>query len=323
MFCENCGSRIADGASFCENCGKPIGSNVGMMADTSVRNGRKAKRSFWDSFLSIFHGRKTGPQRPYEMDPPEYIPPRDEVIPPGSRPGNKNEVFTPPELHDDKTVGYISPKPLEMEDDDDVTTDVSSLDDTFRIEPEPAGLIILEAKENPADTYRIPLTTVMTLGRSAENSDIILKGDKSVSRRYCRLFKEDKVCYVEDLNSHNHTFVNDVMIEEPVALHVGDVLRVGKQELIVKECDMEYVETDIKNSWHETGGSDFNAVFCPVCGKKFTNGEAFCDECGSRLPHLDIGYQGAPPVVSRYCPQCGKKFYEDEQFCDECGARIN
>jgi len=64
-----------------------------------------------------------------------------------------------------------------------------------------------------------------TLGRAPGNGFVIL--DDSVSRTHvkCRLVHE--TVQIEDLNSRNGTFVNDLRIERPVMLQNGDIVRLG------------------------------------------------------------------------------------------------
>jgi hypothetical protein len=66
---------------------------------------------------------------------------------------------------------------------------------------------------------------ITTLGRIAGN-DVILP-DPTVSRRHARLYFHESRWYLEDLNSANGTFVNDVPIVRPAPLLEGDEVRLG------------------------------------------------------------------------------------------------
>jgi pSer/pThr/pTyr-binding forkhead associated (FHA) protein len=55
--------------------------------------------------------------------------------------------------------------------------------------------------------------------------------DTYVSQMHARLFGQDAAWYVEDLGSTNGTFLNDRRVVQPVEVHAGDVVRVGKTVL--------------------------------------------------------------------------------------------
>lgn len=52
-----------------------------------------------------------------------------------------------------------------------------------------------------------------------------------------------------------------------------------------------------------------DAVVCPKCGKKYTDGSQYCSTDGTAL------------FIK--CASCGKQLQPDSRFCPQCGARIN
>lgn len=71
----------------------------------------------------------------------------------------------------------------------------------------------------------VPAEEPIVVGRSAETAFQI--SARSVSRRHCRFMRRDGAVWVEDLESTNHTFVNDKPVER-VPLRDGDHVRVGQ-----------------------------------------------------------------------------------------------
>jgi FHA domain-containing protein len=71
----------------------------------------------------------------------------------------------------------------------------------------------------------------IVMGRGT-GCDIVLDGD-DVSRRHAKAMPTDDAVIVEDLGSHNGTFVNGERIEGPSRLGHGDVFTVGSHELRV------------------------------------------------------------------------------------------
>ncbi len=89
------------------------------------------------------------------------------------------------------------------------------------------------------------------IGRDA-SCQVVLP-DRSVSRRHARMEVTDAQLLVRDLNSLNGTLVNNRRIQEPVALKTGDVLKIGRYTLRIRqEQDRE------ENQTSRTGG-----VFVP------------------------------------------------------------
>lgn len=65
----------------------------------------------------------------------------------------------------------------------------------------------------------------MTIGR-APDSDIVIN-EQSVSRKHARVHVTNDTIDIEDLNSSNGTFVKDARINSRVALHDGEIIRLG------------------------------------------------------------------------------------------------
>ena len=111
-------------------------------------------------------------------------------------------------------------------------------EDAIEKEPPRKGLLVLQDVTDSNKFYGCGLTRPVILGREASSCDMVIEGDKSVSRKHCRFFCQGNTCYVEDMNSFNHTFLNGVMVETPQKIHLGDRLRFGMAELVVAECEI-------------------------------------------------------------------------------------
>lgn len=75
----------------------------------------------------------------------------------------------------------------------------------------------------------IAIDAALVLGRG-EDCDIVLD-DPLVSRRHAAITHSDAELWVDDLSSRNGVYVNSARIETRTRLEVGDVLRVGGQEM--------------------------------------------------------------------------------------------
>ncbi len=100
------------------------------------------------------------------------------------------------------------------------------------------GLVMFQDKFDSSQIYGCSLEAPVVMGRDPEGCNIVISSDKSISRKHCRLYRNNNICYVEDLNSFNHTYINDRMLTSPSPLQRGDTLKLGTVELLVTECDM-------------------------------------------------------------------------------------
>ncbi len=85
-------------------------------------------------------------------------------------------------------------------------------------------------------TFRLMPGAMKTIGRSITADFIVDAG--MVSRFHCRLTAtEDGKVEIQDLESTNGTFVNDQRVVGRGAVGIGDRIRVGRVELLVKAGD--------------------------------------------------------------------------------------
>lgn len=80
---------------------------------------------------------------------------------------------------------------------------------------------------------RVFETDPIVIGRSSI-LDLSL-ADRALSRQHARISRKNGRWVVEDLGSRNSTFVNEVRLEEPVELRLGDRVSVGSCLLEIRE----------------------------------------------------------------------------------------
>lgn len=81
----------------------------------------------------------------------------------------------------------------------------------------------------------------LVIGRSSE-ADLPL-ADRFLSRRHARLFRDRGRFLVEDLDSHNGTFLNDERVTDPSEVRPGDVVRLSGTVLTLLEEEPDATET--------------------------------------------------------------------------------
>lgn len=103
---------------------------------------------------------------------------------------------------------------------------------------EPEGILIFQDKNDSSKVYGCDLANSVLVGRDVKSCNIVIEGEATISRQHCRFFKQGMMCYVEDMKSYNHTYVNGKMLQNPVQLKKGDCLRLGNLEFVISECNM-------------------------------------------------------------------------------------
>jgi pSer/pThr/pTyr-binding forkhead associated (FHA) protein len=91
----------------------------------------------------------------------------------------------------------------------------------------PAQVVVHDPDAPKPRTVRLSATT--QIGRGDECA--ITLSDSYVSQVHARLYEKDGTWLVEDLGSTNGTFLNDRPLVQPVEVHAGDVVKVGKTVL--------------------------------------------------------------------------------------------
>jgi pSer/pThr/pTyr-binding forkhead associated (FHA) protein len=90
---------------------------------------------------------------------------------------------------------------------------------------------VLLVEEGPLAGRRLEVRSKLEIGRQGTGCAL---DDEQVSRRHAVVRVGDDDVVIEDLGSTNGTWVNRLRIDSPVALHDGDVVRVGTTTLAVQ-----------------------------------------------------------------------------------------
>ncbi len=91
----------------------------------------------------------------------------------------------------------------------------------------PAQVVVHDPDAPKPQTVRLSDPT--QIGRA--DACAIRLSDSYVSQVHARLYGKDGSWFVEDLGSTNGTFLNDRAVVQPVEVHAGDVVKVGKTVL--------------------------------------------------------------------------------------------
>lgn len=81
------------------------------------------------------------------------------------------------------------------------------------------------------------------LGREVDNDICIY--DSNCSRHHALIRKDPVGIYIQDLNSSNGTYVNDMRITNPIYLKTGDLIRIGETRFVL-ENTMDAAQSTLK-----------------------------------------------------------------------------
>lgn len=81
----------------------------------------------------------------------------------------------------------------------------------------------------------------VAIGKSLDN-DIVLP-QQGVSRRHAKLYREASRIFIEDLNSTNGTFVNEVQIQGRTEVQPGDTIRIGTFSIAVRPLEEKQIRS--------------------------------------------------------------------------------
>jgi hypothetical protein len=91
-------------------------------------------------------------------------------------------------------------------------------------------LVLRAGASGVAAGKTFPLGPSNIIGRSMENCEIALN-DTFLSSQHARLELQGDVWVLEDLNSTNGTFVNEIEVRDATGVEEGDIIRVGRVEM--------------------------------------------------------------------------------------------
>jgi pSer/pThr/pTyr-binding forkhead associated (FHA) protein len=91
----------------------------------------------------------------------------------------------------------------------------------------PSQVVVHDPDAKKPQTVRLSGST--QVGRT--DACAIRLSDSYVSQVHARLYGKDGSWFVEDLGSTNGTYLNDRRVVQPVEVHAGDVVKVGKTVL--------------------------------------------------------------------------------------------
>lgn len=216
MNCPSCKRPNAEGIDFCDYCGTPLGNAPAGKRKTEMEGGpaHKHKTEMAADPLDPFAPR-TGSAAPPKQSPPAEKP-KYKTMFDGPAAGSKDpsDPFAPPD-----------PKAKKQQDKNAGRRIVGFLV-TFDRVVEGTFWVIREGRN--------------TMGRD-EDCDIQIDGDEMVSSTHAVLLWRNGRTIVDDEKSQNGTFLNEGDVMEKTDVKDGDVIRLGRTNLMCRLLDQAKV----------------------------------------------------------------------------------
>ncbi len=92
-------------------------------------------------------------------------------------------------------------------------------------EAKEAILVVLEANDEKLRSRRFAFVSGISIGRGKEN-DVVIE-DTYVSHHHAVISQLNNLYVIEDLNSVNHTYLNDSILKQKTVLQDGDIIKIG------------------------------------------------------------------------------------------------
>ena len=113
-------------------------------------------------------------------------------------------------------------------------------------EPE-AEMFALMDVSDPSRFWKIKADKEIRVGKSAKESNLVITGDKTISRCHLRVSQDKGDCFVMDLGSTNGTWLNGERILGKHPVHKDDILHIGNRDyrvFIGKDKELKAIEKD-------------------------------------------------------------------------------
>lgn len=84
--------------------------------------------------------------------------------------------------------------------------------------------------QQTGEMYKHRFSKRMWIGRVKMNQAeecLVISNDAKISKNHCVLYEDKNTLFLADMNSRNHTWLNNRQVKTPTHLQNGDVIRVG------------------------------------------------------------------------------------------------
>lgn len=95
-------------------------------------------------------------------------------------------------------------------------------------------LLVLRDRLNPERIFRYPLDSNVIVGRNVDRVQIAIDNSRTISGQHCEFYVKANRFFIRDLNSVNHTYLDDKIIKGEAEVVSGSIVRLGEAEFCIE-----------------------------------------------------------------------------------------
>ena len=95
-------------------------------------------------------------------------------------------------------------------------------------------LLVLRDRANPERIFRYPMDGHVIVGRNIDMVQIPVDYDQTVSGQHCEFYIKNNRFFIRDMNSVNHTYLENTLITSEREIISGSIVRLGAVEFSVE-----------------------------------------------------------------------------------------
>ena len=95
-------------------------------------------------------------------------------------------------------------------------------------------LLVLRDRTNPGKIFRYPLDGHVIVGRNIDMVQIAVDYNRTVSGQHCEFYMRNNRCFIRDMNSINHTYLEGRIVNGENEILSGSIVKLGEVEFSVE-----------------------------------------------------------------------------------------
>lgn len=95
-------------------------------------------------------------------------------------------------------------------------------------------LLVLRDRANPGRIFRYPLDGHVIVGRNIDMVQVAVDYSLTVSGQHCEFYIRNNRCFIRDMNSANHTYLEGRMVNGESEIISGSIVKIGEVEFSVE-----------------------------------------------------------------------------------------
>lgn len=95
-------------------------------------------------------------------------------------------------------------------------------------------LLVLRDRTNPGKIFRYPLDGHVIVGRNIDIVQIAVDYNRTVSGQHCEFYMRNNRCFIRDMNSINHTYLEGRIVNGENEILSGSIVKLGEVEFSVE-----------------------------------------------------------------------------------------